>query len=523
MESSGLRRWALPALSAVGALVIGTLVLVPSAYASVTVPGAPRGVVATPGNESAVVKWTAPLHNGGSGITRYLVTASPGPKTCTWMSGPLTCTVHGLTNGDTYTITVKAKNAMGFGPASAPVRVKVGVPLAPTGVKAIGGYAEATVSWTAPANNGSPITRYTVTSSPGGKTCTTTGTTSCTVTGLTNEITYTFKVTATNKWGTGAASAPSAAVSPPVVRTIQPIQAPPEGAVPGSQVTPFGICSDGTHVWVLGYYFLDAGVFQWVVVELHASNGSWVQTIPVGISPIGGGTGAISCKGGLIWAVISGNVQSNETDGLVAEIDGSDGAVVATINVGAGPDAISSDGTDVWVANGSDNTVSEIDIANATVVNTISVGNDPDSISSDGTDVWVANYAASTVTEIDASTASIVHEAIPVGDEPEGICSDGIHVWVANYGGNSVTELKASDGAGVTGFAVGNGPDAISCDGTHVWVANSLDDTVTEINPGGPVILAVLPVGNDPVAIFSDGIDVWVANQGDNTFTEIAA
>ena len=88
-------------------------------------------------------------------------------------------------------------------------------PGAPTGVHATAGNKQAEVAWTAPGSDGgTPITGYTATSSPGGKTCTTSGSLSCTVTGLTNGVAYTFTVTATNAIGTGSASAPSAAVTP---------------------------------------------------------------------------------------------------------------------------------------------------------------------------------------------------------------------------------------------------------------------------------------------------------------------
>ena len=77
-----------------------------------------------------VVKWSAPTNDGGSAITGYTATATPGAKTCT-TTGAKTCTVRSLTNGTSYTITVKAKNSKGFGAASAHVTVKPGVPLAP--------------------------------------------------------------------------------------------------------------------------------------------------------------------------------------------------------------------------------------------------------------------------------------------------------------------------------------------------------------------------------------------------------
>jgi hypothetical protein len=50
-------------------------------------------------------------------ITGYTVTASGG-QTCTWTSGPLTCTVTGLANDTAQTFTVTATNGVGAGPIS---------------------------------------------------------------------------------------------------------------------------------------------------------------------------------------------------------------------------------------------------------------------------------------------------------------------------------------------------------------------------------------------------------------------
>jgi hypothetical protein len=184
------------------------------AVAPVGPASAPTGVTATAGNGQATVTWNPPSTTNGAGVANYVVTGDPGGFCQT--NGQRTCTITGLTNGTTYTFTVVANNGNGSSPPSAPSNpvVPAGPPGAPTGVAASSGNGQATVTWTAPAANGSPITGYTVTGAPGGQTCSTTGGLSCTVTGLTNGTSYTFTVVATNGAGSSSPSAPSSAVVP---------------------------------------------------------------------------------------------------------------------------------------------------------------------------------------------------------------------------------------------------------------------------------------------------------------------
>jgi len=180
------------------------------------VPGAPTGVAAVPGNGQATVSWIAPADTGGSPITGYTVTSSPGGFTAS-TTGATNATVAGLTNGTAYTFTAVATNAVGPGNPSVPSTAVIPrtVPGAPTGVGATAGNAQALVTWTAPVSDGgSAITGYTVTSSPPTTPVNVAAVTTATVSGLINGTSYTFTVIATNLAGNSAPSAASAPVTP---------------------------------------------------------------------------------------------------------------------------------------------------------------------------------------------------------------------------------------------------------------------------------------------------------------------
>jgi hypothetical protein len=83
-----------------------------------TAPSAPTTVAATPGSASAAVSFTPPSSNGGSAVTSYIATATPGGFTAVGSTSPIT--VSGLTDGTTYTFTVAAVNAAGESVPSLP-------------------------------------------------------------------------------------------------------------------------------------------------------------------------------------------------------------------------------------------------------------------------------------------------------------------------------------------------------------------------------------------------------------------
>ena len=186
----------------------------PSASFVVGVTSVPDAPTAAAGNTTATVSWNVPASNNGSPVTGYVVTPYIGataqaPRT--FPTTALTQIITGLTNGTAYSFTVAAVNARGTSVASeksAPA-VTIGIPAVPPTATAAPGAGQATVTWTAPANNGSAITGYQVVPYIGAvaqapQLFAGTALTHV-VTGLANGTAYTFAVSAVNARGVGPA------------------------------------------------------------------------------------------------------------------------------------------------------------------------------------------------------------------------------------------------------------------------------------------------------------------------------
>ncbi len=205
-------------------------------------------------------------------------------------------------------------------PSSTPVAMSTPAtkPAPPTGVGATAGATSATVSWTAPTDGGSAITGYTVTSSPGARTCTTTTATSCTVTGLTNGTSYTFTVTATSSVGTSTPSSASSPVTPGVAPSSARIgyrevgsdggnfafgKATFDGSMVGRHLNApiVGMAATPTGI---GYWEVasDGGIFTFGSAEFYGSMGRSHLNAPVvgmAATPTGGGYWEVASDGGV--------------------------------------------------------------------------------------------------------------------------------------------------------------------------------------------------------------------------------
>ncbi len=178
-------------------------------FGAATVSVAPANLIATRGDGSASVSFTAPTNTGGSAISQYTVscTSSGGGASGSASSATSPISVSGLTNGGTYQCTATATNAVGTSGLSGPSNafVPATVPAAPGAPLAVlHGTTGAKVSWSAPSNGGLSITRYVAARSPGSATVTVSGSaTSATFSNLAPGS-YKFRVRASSAIGDGA-------------------------------------------------------------------------------------------------------------------------------------------------------------------------------------------------------------------------------------------------------------------------------------------------------------------------------
>jgi len=191
-----------------------------------TAPDVPSGLTVTGVTSTTVtVSWTAPVNNGGSPITGYMMEKSTVPisamQTHLANTGTITTiyTYTGLTPNTEYAFDVAAINAIGYSPPSSRVTTttltSVNTPGAPTSLTVTNtSESSITVSWTAPADTGgATITGYmmeksTVPISAMQTHLANTGTTTTTFTytGLTPNTEYAFDVAAVNSQGYGSPS-----------------------------------------------------------------------------------------------------------------------------------------------------------------------------------------------------------------------------------------------------------------------------------------------------------------------------
>jgi hypothetical protein len=233
--------------------------------------------------------------------------------------------------------------------------------------------------------------------------------------------------------------------------------------------------------------------------------------------------------GGHLWV-------TNQAGDSVTEIDPSSGAWLTTFVRSKGyrfnqPAAITSDGSDLFVANAS-GSVTEMRSSNGALVRVISGAKyhfvNPIAIDASGSTILVLNAGrpsgliAGSVTEINARTGLLrrtVSGAPFAFSDPVALTVSGPDAFVADKGDNSMTEVNIATGHVVRVVAQQGlaAPDGIGVADGQVWVADSTTSAATDIDAATGQVVATETDSDGsygfwtPSMVIADGSYVFVA------------
>jgi hypothetical protein len=195
------------------------------------------------------------------------------------------------------------------------------------------------------------------------------------------------------------------------------------------------------------------------------------------------------------------------TTGTCTETDGT--GTSATFN---DPMGITTDGTNLYVADYRGDTIRKVVISTGAVTTLVASGtlDYPVGITTDGTNLYVADSANRAIRKVVISTGAVTTLAGTVGTSgttdgtgtaalfefPVGITTDGTNLYVTDYYVATIRKIVISSGvvttlagkAGTTGLTNGTGtaatfsePNGIATDGTNLYVADAEDHAVRKI------------------------------------------
>ena len=245
------------------------------------------------------------------------------------------------------------------------------------------------------------------------------------------------------------------------------------------------------------------------------------------------------------------------------------------------PNGGTTDGTNLYVADSVNHTIRKVVIATGEVTtlagtaglsgSTDNTGtsarfNDLHGITTDGTNLYVADTGNHTIRKVVIATGEVTTLAGTAGlsgsadntgtlarlNDPRGITTDGTNLFVADSGNHTIRKVVIATGevttlagtAGSLGSSDGVGPSArfnnpigITTDGTNLYVADSGNHTIRKVAIATRVVTTLAGIAgslgssdgagplarfNDPSGITTDGTDLYVADSGNHTIRRVA-
>ena len=244
------------------------------------------------------------------------------------------------------------------------------------------------------------------------------------------------------------------------------------------------------------------------------------------------------------------------------------------------PSGITTDGTNLYVADSGNNTIRKIVIATVEVTTlagtagtsgsadgtgTAALFNNPLGVASDVNDVYVADSGNHTIRKIAIATGEVTTLAGTAGssgssdgtgtaalfNNPADIASDGTNLYIADSGNNTIRKIviatvevtTLAGTAGSSGSANGTGtaalfnnPLGIATDRTNLYIADSGNNTIRKIviatgivttfagkagSSGSADGTGTAALFNNPVGVATVGAVLYVGDTGNNTIRKI--
>jgi sugar lactone lactonase YvrE len=310
--------------------------------------------------------------------------------------------------------------------------------------------------------------------------------------------------------------------------------------------SPEGITTDGTSLYVA-----DTGNGAIRQIDIASVN---VSTPAAFTSPDG-----IATDGTNLYVTDTANNTVSKiviSSGVAATLAGASGIAGSADGTGvaarfSGPGGIVMVGTDLYVADSRNNTIRKI-VASTGVVSTpagapasadgtgTAAGfNLPYDVTTDGTNLYVADSNNNTIRKVVISSGAVTTLAGTAGvggaadgtgvaagfNLPTGITTDGTNLYVADNGNGAIRKIVIATGAVTTVKSGLSSPAAITTDGTNLYVTDIVDNTISKIVISSGVISTLTGAGaglSSPYGITTDGTSLYVADAGNNMIRKVA-
>jgi hypothetical protein len=192
-------------------------------------------------------------------------------------------------------------------------------------------------------------------------------------------------------------------------------------------------------------------------------------------------------------------------------------------SVGANPQTVEFDGTDLWVANSAGASLTRVSASDGRVLETWTGASIPIGIVAAMGRIFITgNTNPGSLYMIDPTqpAGAVTTVTTALGANPNGIDFDGSRIWTANNSGASVSIVSLNPTVVTivsTGFVQ---PIDVLYDGANIWVTDQGANTLLKLNSDGS-IAQTIPVGTSPLFPVFDGTNIWVPNVSSNSVTVV--